>query len=86
MNRVYKMIDEAGLHARPASLLSQTAGKFSEDITIEYNGKKVNLKSIMFVMSLGVPQGGEITIEVSGDAPEAVFEALEAILVEHKLV
>jgi phosphocarrier protein len=86
MNKTFIMIDEAGLHARPASLMSQAASKFTEDITIEYNGKKVNLKSIMCVMSLGVPQGGEITIEVSGDAPEAVFEALEAIMVEHKLV
>ncbi len=48
----YVIIDETGIHARPATMLVQTASKFDSDIQLEYNGKKVNLKSIMGVMSL----------------------------------
>ncbi|MFW7395599.1 phosphocarrier protein HPr, partial [Vagococcus fluvialis] len=64
------------IHARPATLLVQTASKFSSDINLEYKGKSVNLKSIMGVMSLGVGQGADVTISAEG-ADEA--EAIAAI-------
>ncbi len=50
----FHIVAETGIHARPATLLVQTASKFASDITLEYKGKSVNLKSIMGVMSLGV--------------------------------
>ena len=53
----FHIVAETGIHARPATLLVQTASKFASDITLEYKGKAVNLKSIMGVMSLGVGQG-----------------------------
>ncbi|MFR5748553.1 MAG: HPr family phosphocarrier protein, partial [Thomasclavelia spiroformis] len=45
--------DPVGLHARPATILVNQASKFTSDIKLVYNGKEVNLKSIMGVMSLG---------------------------------
>ena len=56
-----------GVHARPATLLVQTASKDDSDINLEYKGKKVNLKSIMGVMSLGIGKGAEITISADGE-------------------
>ena len=46
----FHIVAETGIHARPATLLVQTASKFASDITLEYKGKSVNLKSIMGVM------------------------------------
>jgi phosphocarrier protein len=86
MRREYKIIDEAGLHARPASLLVQAATKFSNNIFIEFKDKKLTLKSIMAVMSLGVPQNSTIAIEVEGENAKEVLQALENILEEHRLV
>lgn len=86
MKREYTIIDEAGLHARPASLLVQTATKYSNEVYIEFNGKRLTLKSIMAVMSLGVPQGGVIAIDVDGDNPIEVFEGLEKVLNDHRLI
>lgn len=86
MRREYKIIDEAGLHARPASLLVQAASKFPNNIYIEFQDKKLTLKSIMAVMSLGVPQNSTIAIEVEGDNAKEVLQALENILNEHRLV
>lgn len=64
---------ETGIHARPATLLVQAASKFGSDINLEYNGKSVNLKSIMGVMSLGVGQNADITISAEGsDEAEAI--------------
>jgi len=69
----YKIISDSGLHARPASLLVSTVTPFSAEMTLEYEEKKVNLKSIMGVMSLGIPQGAEVKVVVTGnDAAEAI--------------
>ncbi|KRK47167.1 phosphocarrier protein HPr [Secundilactobacillus kimchicus] len=58
---------ETGIHARPATLLVQAASKYNADVTLEYDGKSVNLKSIMGVMSLGVGQNTDVTITADGD-------------------
>ena len=69
----FHVIAETGIHARPATLLVQAASKFNSDITLEYQGKSVNLKSIMGVMSLGVGQNADITISAEGsDEAEAI--------------
>ncbi|MFD1673012.1 phosphocarrier protein HPr [Agrilactobacillus yilanensis] len=79
--RDFHVIAETGIHARPATLLVQTASKFSSDINLEYKGKSVNLKSIMGVMSLGVGQGADVTISADGadekDAIDAVAETMK---------
>lgn len=80
MVKHYKIVDETGLHARPATMLVQEAAKFPNDIAIEYNGNLLTLKSIMAVLSLGVPHNAEITIHVDGNNPETVFKALENVL------
>jgi len=85
MEKNFTIIDEMGLHARPATVLVNTAGKFTAEITLNYNGKSVNLKSIMGVMSLGVPHQAQITITAAGDDEAAALEALETVLTEQNL-
>lgn len=70
-----------GVHARPATALVQVAGKYQSDVNIEYKGKSVNMKSIMGVMSLGIPNGAEVTFKAEG-SDEA--EAVEAIVAKAK--
>lgn len=78
--RDYHITAETGIHARPATLLVQTASKFSSEVNLEYKGKSVNLKSIMGVMSLGVGQGSDVTITVDGsDEKEAIKAINETI-------
>ncbi|MDT9605313.1 phosphocarrier protein HPr [Lactobacillus johnsonii] len=74
--REFHIIAETGIHARPATLLIQAASKFNSDINLEYNGKSVNLKSIMGVMSLGVGQGADVTITADGDDAKEAIEAI----------
>lgn len=77
----FHVVAETGIHARPATLLVQTASKFNSDINLEYKGKSVNLKSIMGVMSLGVGQGSDVTISAEGadeaDAIAAIVETMK---------
>lgn len=74
--REFHIVAETGIHARPATLLVQAASKFNSDINLEYNGKLVNLKSIMGVMSLGVGQGADVTITADGDDAKEAIEAI----------
>jgi phosphocarrier protein len=67
---------EAGVHPQSASVIVQTSSKFQSEIYLAYKGRKVNLKSIMGVMSLGIPAGAEITLEVSGEDEQ---EALQSV-------
>lgn len=76
----FKVIAETGIHARPATLLVQTASKFDSDINLEYKGKIVNLKSIMGVMSLGVGQGADIKITAEGSDADEALRSLEETL------
>lgn len=76
----FLVIDETGIHARPATILVQTATKFDSDIELEYNSKKVNLKSIMGVMSLGVGKGAEVTIYADGKDDAEAIEAISETL------
>ncbi|QPC46157.1 phosphocarrier protein HPr [Mangrovibacillus cuniculi] len=76
---------ETGIHARPATLLVQTASKFDSDIHLEFKGKKVNLKSIMGVMSLGVGKDAEITIITEGSDEDEALATLEETLKKENL-
>ena len=60
--------------------LVQTASKFDSDIQLEYNGKKVNLKSIMGVMSLGVGKDAEITIYADGSDETDAIQSITDVL------
>lgn len=74
--RDFHIIAETGIHARPATLLVQAASKFGSDVNLEYNGKSVNFKSIMGVMSLGVGQNADVTITAEGDDEKDALDAI----------
>lgn len=76
----FKVTADTGIHARPATLLVQTASKFDSEINLEYKGKKVNLKSIMGVMSLGIGQGADISISAEGSDSEEALRSLDELL------
>lgn len=69
-----------GLHARPASLFVQTAGRFQANIQILGRGRQADATSIMGVLSLGARQGDVITLRVTGTDAEAVVAALSELV------
>ncbi|GAA0352878.1 phosphocarrier protein HPr [Bacillus horti] len=71
---------QEGVHARPATAIVQKASGFEADVQLEYNGRSVNLKSIMGVLSLGIPKGSTIKITTDGTDEEAAITALEEAL------
>ena len=65
-----------GLHARPASVFTKTAMQFKSDVRIVYQGKTINAKSIMYVLSAGITGDSEIMIETEGEDEAAAIETL----------
>ncbi|WP_077307885.1 phosphocarrier protein HPr [Terribacillus halophilus] len=81
--KTFTITSETGIHARPATLLVNKASQFNSEIGLTYKQKKVNLKSIMGVMSLGVPQGGEILITIDGQDKEDAMAGIQEVLENH---
>lgn len=83
--KTLSITDKAGIHARPATQIVSNAGKFTSEITIEYNGKTANLKSIMGVLSLGIPKDATITIKTEGIDEQEAIDAIYEIIKQEKL-
>ena len=80
------VVDPVGLHARPATVAVNAASKFKSEVKVAYKGREVNMKSIMGVMSLGIPTQSEITISCTGEDEEAAIAAIEEILRTQKVI
>ena len=70
----------SGLEARPAAMLVQTASQYESRIYVEIAEKKVNAKSIMGMMSLGIAEGEQVTIIADGADEENAVADIEQYL------
>lgn len=70
----------SGLEARPVALLVQVASQYESNIYVECEDKKVNAKSIMGMMSLGLAAGEEVVVTANGTDEEKAIENIEKYL------
>ena len=84
ITKTLKIINELGIHARPAGQLVKTASKFSSAIYVSKNGNEVNAKSIMGVLMLEAGFGSEIQIRIDGEDEQAAYDALEDLILVQK--
>ncbi|KYG91688.1 HPr family phosphocarrier protein [Metasolibacillus sp. FSL H7-0170] len=80
MEKTFTITAAEGLHARPCTLLVQGVAPFQSNVTIAYNGREANLKSIMGVMALAIPSGGAITVRAEGDDAAAALAKVEEVI------
>jgi catabolite repression HPr-like protein len=76
LNQTVAVKLKTGLQARSAALFVQEANRFSSEIFIEKDGKQVNAKSIMGLMSLAIHPGSEIVIHADGSDEKEALAAL----------
>ena len=69
-----------GLEARPVAMLVQVASRYDSTVYLETCGKKVNAKSIMGMMSLGLDLGEEVTVIADGADEAAAVDNIEKYL------
>lgn len=75
-----KVINPQGLHMRPAQLFVSEMAKYNSDVTIVFNGKSVNAKSIMHLMAACIKQGSELEIRCEGEQEADALKAAVALV------
>ena len=80
MEKTVKILNEQGLHARPASIFVKTASKFKSTVSIVHGNGTANAKSIINIMSLGLKKGEEIKIITEGVDEKEAIDALLLIV------
>ena len=74
------IINTSGLHARPATFFIQKANSFKSSIWVEKGDRKVNAKSLLGVLSLGITKGMTIKLIADGSDENAALDALEELI------
>lgn len=75
-----KVTNQVGLYARPATFFIQKANEFKSTILVEKENRRVNAKSLLGILSLGITKDSEIILSADGpDAEEAVNALVELV-------
>jgi phosphocarrier protein HPr len=75
------VVNESGIHARPAALIVETATKFKSNVYFHKDGMRANAKSIMNIMLLAAEPGAVIRVEAEGPDEAEALGAIEALFV-----
>ena len=74
-----------GLHARPAAMFVQIASKYNSNIALQKGEERVNGKSIMGILTLGIEQNAKVVLEADGDDAAAVVTELTQLLTKESM-
>ena len=80
------VVDPVGLHARPATVAVNVATKFKSEVVVTYKGRSVNMKSIMGVMSLGIPTQSKVVISCEGYDEDVAITTIEEVLRSQNII
>ena len=76
VEKIVTIKNRAGIHARPAAILVQTANRYSAEIYLEKDGEKINGKSIMGILTLAATYGTPIKIIADGSDEEDALQTI----------
>lgn len=79
VEKIVTVQNRAGIHARPAAIIAQTANKFESEITIVREDAEVNAKSIMGVIAMGAGYNSQLTLVIEGSDESEAASALEEL-------
>ncbi len=80
VSQVVKVINKEGFHMRPANYFIKEMSAFQSKVTLGFNGKDINGKSIMNIMAACIKYGSEVEIKVEGpDEEAALAKAVELV-------
>ncbi|MEA4906047.1 MAG: HPr family phosphocarrier protein [Chloroflexi bacterium] len=80
---IIRIVNEVGLHARPASILVQQVNKFESKVSISnytLGSKSVDAKSILGILTLGIEQGHEVALEIEGKDEESAITKIKGLI------
>ena len=74
-----------GLHARPAAMFVQIASKYNANVALQKGEERVNGKSIMGILTLGIEQNSKVVLEADGDDADEVVAELTQLLTKESM-
>ncbi len=80
LTREVTINNQVGLHARPATFFIQKANEFKSSIWIEKDERRVNAKSLLGVLSLGIVKGTTVTLVADGADEQEAIDTLTALI------
>jgi len=80
LSREIIVVNDVGLHARPATFFIQKANAYKASIWIEKDDRRVNAKSLLGVLSMGIVKGTAITIIADGEDEAEAIEGLDSLI------
>lgn len=70
-----KIVNPQGMHMRPAQLFVNTVGQYKSEVTLLFDGKRINAKSIMHLIAACIRQGSEVEVQCCGEQEEEALQA-----------
>ena len=80
LEKTVKVTNPVGLHARPATYFTQKANEYKSSVAVEKDERRVNAKSLLGILSLGVTKDTEIKIIVNGSDEQEAMDGLVALI------
>ena len=85
LEKEFMIVNELGIHARPATQIVNLANTFESDISLTYRGVTVDMKSIMGVLSLGITKGSTVSVRVEGSDEVKALNAIAKKITDYNL-
>lgn len=85
IEKKFRVIADQGLHAKPATSLIMATDRFVSDITLVYDEKKIDFKSIIGVLSLGIYKGEVITLIFNGKDEEEACNKISELIKKYEI-
>ena len=82
ISQSFTVMNPAGFHVRPIKTFVQAAGQFPCKVSVLAKGKKVNGKSSLSMLTLGIAAQDEVTLEIDGEQEQEAMKTLGEILVQ----
>lgn len=80
VTKTVTIVNEQGLHMRPAGMFAKEMTKFQSDIFLDFQGKKINAKSVMHIIAACIKCGAELTVECSGEDEQAALDKAVSLI------
>ena len=80
LSRDITIVNDVGLHARPATFFIQKANSYKASIWIEKEDRRVNAKSLLGVLSMGIVKGTVVTLIADGEDEKEALDGLEELI------
>lgn len=80
LTKEFKLLNQYGMHVRPAGALAKLCQKYQSDITVEKDSHSVSGKSVLGLMTLEAPVGSILKVTADGDDAEDAIVAIEELI------